>query len=121
MARMENPLYLGTNGIVAALDPWTGEELWRVKLPRCSGVGEPVSVVIKNHLLFAGANGRVWCLDKRNGELLWHNGLPRMGYHAVLLAIEGADASTGLQSTTVETVRRRRQQAAAAGGAAAAT
>jgi outer membrane protein assembly factor BamB len=119
MARAETPLYVGTNGIVAALDPRTGEELWRTKLPKCGGVGEPVALVLKDQHIFAASHGQVWCLDARDGNVLWRNGLPRMGYHSVLLALEGADAATGSDAITAAAVRRR-QQAAAAGGAGAA-
>ena len=120
MTRDPTPLYIGTNGIVAALDPRTGEELWRTKLPKCGGMGEPVAMVIKDQQIFAGSNGRAWCLDARDGSVLWQNGLPKMGYHAVLLAMEGADAATGSDAVTTTAVRRRQQQSAA-GGAAGAT
>ena len=119
MARAETPLYVGTNGFVAALDPRTGEELWRTKLPKCGGSGEPVALVMKEQHLFAGAHGQVWCLDARDGSVLWRNGLPKMGYHTVLLALEGADAATGSDALAAAAVRRRQQQAAA--GAAGAT
>ncbi len=114
------PLYVGTNGIVAALDPHTGEELWRTKLPKCGGVGEVVSMVLKDGYLFAGANGRVWCLSKTDGSVLWQNGLPKMGYHAVLLAMEGAEGGTAYEPAA-ESMRRRHQQRAAGGSAGAAT
>lgn len=54
-AEIETPLYIGTNGHVVALDPWTGVELWRTKLPRCVGMGAIVSITVKHNLLFAGA------------------------------------------------------------------
>ena len=55
MASQTTPLYVGTNGFVLALAPLTGEELWRTKLPKCGGMGEPVSMIIKDQMLFAGA------------------------------------------------------------------
>jgi hypothetical protein len=118
MAR-QTPLYVGTNGFVAALDPDTGQEHWRTKLPKCGGVGDPVAMLIKDGCLFAASHGRVWCLDKEDGTIHWTNGLPRMGFHAVLLAMEGAEAATGTDASMAASVRRRRQRAAAAGGAAA--
>jgi outer membrane protein assembly factor BamB len=120
MARGQTPLYVGTNCFVAALDPQTGEELWRTKLPKCGGMGEPVAIVIKDGRLYVGSHGQVWCLDQRDGTVLWRNGLPKMGYHAVLLAMEGADGGTAQDAAATVARRNRQQQAAAAGGAAAA-
>jgi|GEM_PF-643382 len=116
-AEIETPLYIGTNGHVVALDPWTGVELWRTKLPRCVGMGAIVSITVKHNLLFAGASGRVWCLDKRDGRVLWQNNLPRLGYYYVQLTIEGASATTGAQGLAAQAARQR-QNRAAGGGAA---
>jgi outer membrane protein assembly factor BamB len=115
------PLFVGTNGYIAALDPDNGQELWRTKLPKCGGIGEPVAMVIKGGHLFAGANGKVWCLDKSDGRVCWTNGLPGTGYHTVLLALEDADAGTGLDATLTAAHRRRQQQRAAAASASAAS
>jgi outer membrane protein assembly factor BamB len=120
MAYTQTPLYVGTNRHVAALDPQTGEELWRTRLPKCSAIGEPVTMVIKDGRLYVGSYGQVWCLDQRDGTLLWRNGLPKLGYHAVLLAMEGAEAGTAQDAAAVVARRRQQQQAAAAGSAGAA-
>ncbi|UCG32800.1 MAG: PQQ-binding-like beta-propeller repeat protein [Phycisphaerales bacterium] len=114
MARGHTPLYVGTNRHVLALDPRTGAELWRAKLPK-GGSGNPVTMVIKGQNLYVGHHGHVFCLDKRNGSILWDNDLPKTGYHAVLLAMEGAEGTGGAGAAVAE--QRRRQQA----GAAAAT
>ncbi len=115
MPRKKTPLYVGTNRIVAALDPDTGVELWRTKLPKGGSSGSPVSIVIKGQHLYVGCYGHVHCLDKRNGELLWHNGLAKMGYHVVLLAMEGAEGATSQGgAAAAERLRRQRQAAAAA-------
>ena len=93
MARGQKLLYVGTNRHIAALDPKTGEELWRTKFPK-GGVGATVSIVIKGTSLYVGCFGHVFCLDKHNGSILWENDLPRLGYHTVLLALEGAAGAT---------------------------
>ena len=116
MATRQTPLYVGTNRFVAALDPRTGAELWRTKLPK-GGLGSPVTILIKGLSLYVGHYGRVYCLAKGDGSILWENGLPKTGYHAVLLAMEGAQGGTGALAATVE--QRRRQ--AAAGATAAST
>ena len=114
MARGPTPLYVGTNRHVLALDPRTGAELWRTKLPK-GGIGSPVTIVIKGQNLYVGHHGRVYGLDRRNGSILWQNDLPRTGYHAVLLAMEGAENTGGAGAVVDE--QRRRQQAAAAAAA----
>ena len=116
MARGQKPLYVGTNRIVAALDPNTGEELWRTKLPNGT-IGSAPSIVIKGQYLYIGCYGYAYCLDKRSGEIIWENGLPKMGYHTVLLTMEGA-AGASSQDAAVAAAQRRRQQQAAAAGAA---
>jgi len=69
MSRDSNPLFVGTNRHVAALDPDTGEELWRTKLPH-GGSCSPVTMLIKGHRLLIGCYGHVYSLDARNGEIL---------------------------------------------------
>ena len=120
MAKAQEPLYVGTNGFVAALDPGTGEELWRTKLPKCGGIGAPVVMLIKGQQLFAAAGGRAWCLDRRTGSVIWQNGLPKMGYHVVLLAMEGACTGTSQAAAAAAYVQQCQQQHAAAGAGAGA-
>jgi hypothetical protein len=110
MRRELQPLIIGTNRIVAAINPRNGEELWRTKLPR--GAGTPVTLLLKEPYVFAGCNGRVYCLDARTGDLVWENGLPRMGYYTVLMAMEGANAVSS-PGAAIESERSRRQQQAA--------
>ena len=117
MAQRHTPLYVGTNRHVLSLDPRTGAELWRAKLPK-GGIGSPVTMVIKGQNLYVGHYGHVFCLDKRNGSVLWQNDLPKTGYHAVLLAMEGA-VGTGAGAVVDE--QRRKKQAAAAAATTAAT
>lgn len=118
MALPSTPLYVGTNRFVAALDPHTGAELWRTKLPKCSS--DLATILIKGDRLYVGCYGRAFCLDRRDGSVLWQNGLPGLGYCTVLLAMEGAEAGTS-NDAAAGADRRRRQQAAAAAGAAGAT
>lgn len=82
---MIEPLYLGTNGHVAALDPRTGERIWRTKL-RNGGWGQFVSLSLDDTRVYAGHYGLCHALDRFNGTPLWTNDLPRMGYTMVLLA-----------------------------------
>jgi outer membrane protein assembly factor BamB len=84
MARGMTPLYVGTNRHVAALDPQSGEELWRVKLPH--GGTPIVAILIGDKRLFIGHAGYVYALDRQAGAVLWENGLPGMGFRPVMLA-----------------------------------
>ena len=105
-------LYIGTNRFVTALNAKTGEESWRTKLPHAGGA--VVTILIKDRCLFVGHAGHAYCLDKRTGEILWENGLPKMGYHPVLLAMEGAQGSSSGE-VAASWIEQRRRQAAAAG------
>ncbi len=110
MARGQKLLYVGTNRFVAAIDPGTGEERWRTKLPH--GSGTVVTLVIKGRNLFVGHAGHAYCLDKRSGEIVWENGLPKMGYHSVLMAMEGAQAASSGGVPAAAAEQQRRQAAA---------
>lgn len=89
---MSDLLYIGCNGVVAAIDPRSGAEVWRRKLSPglfSSTGAEDVCVLDHEGLVFAGSNGHLFCLDGRNGEILWHNELSGMGYNDVTLSIAG--------------------------------
>lgn len=113
MARSNTPLYIGTNRFVAALDPRTGEELWRTKLPKSAG-GGPVTLQIKDRNIYAGYNGEVFCLAKNDGAIVWHNELRGMGYHPILLAMQGASGSTDGAVIAADDRRRKAAGASAA-------
>ena len=112
MARSKTLLYIGTHRYVAAIEPKTGEEVWRTKLPH-AGYAVP-SILIKGDHLYVGHSGRVYCLNKQFGELLWENGLPRLGFQTVVMAMEGAEG-TSAHVPAATAANRRRQAAAAAG------
>src|SRR3954462_3314881 len=82
------PLFIATAAFVCALDPATGGELWRTKLPKLRG--NLVSLMFSGGLVFAGCAGNVFCLDVASGRILWNNTLPGTGYHPVVLTREGA-------------------------------
>ena len=88
-----NPLVIGTNGFVCAIDSQTGRELWRTKLSTGSFFSstscQDVAVVVKDTMVFAGCAGHLFGLHIANGELLWHNELPGLGNNEVAMAIEG--------------------------------
>lgn len=87
------PLIIGINGSVAAVDPTTGQVLWSTSL-RTGGLisstsHQDVSVLVKGGIIFAGGAGHVFCLDASSGKILWHNALKGLGYNDISLAMDG--------------------------------
>jgi len=88
---MSNPLIIGSNGYVAAIDVMDGREIWRTRLQ--TGVftatsHSDVSVLVLDKFVLAGSRGHLFCLDVENGSILWHNELQGMGYNDVSLAMQ---------------------------------
>ena len=75
---------------MAAIDPQTGDELWRTSLSEglFSSTGtSDVTVLQHEGRVYAGCFGHLFCLDARTGEKLWHNPLNGWGHNDVTLAI----------------------------------
>ena len=88
---MTNPLIIGSNGFVAAIDLADGHELWRTKLQTgvfAATTREDVSVLVQGGFVFAGSRGNLFCLDVGTGSILWNNELKGMGYNDVSLAMQ---------------------------------
>ena len=90
-------LYIGSNGIVAAIDPKNGSELWRTKLS--GGVFgstrySDVNVLEDGGVVFAGCNGHLFGLDAASGKQLWSNGLSGLGHNDITLSIAGKSMQT---------------------------
>jgi outer membrane protein assembly factor BamB len=86
------PLVIGSNGYVAALNPPTGEEMWRTQLKQglfSSTSGSDVSVIVVGSIIFAGSCGHLFCLAIEDGAVLWANDLKGFGYNDVSLAMQG--------------------------------
>jgi outer membrane protein assembly factor BamB len=85
------PLIIGSNGFVAAIDTATGQELWRTGLPLGMMGGTAacdVSVLVHRGLVFAGARGHLFGLRIEDGKILWQNDLKGMGFNDVSMAID---------------------------------
>jgi outer membrane protein assembly factor BamB len=87
------PLIIGTNGSVSAVDPTTGEIQWTTPLKTHSIVsstrGQDVSVLVRGRIIFAGAYGYLFCLDADTGNILWSNPLKGLGHNDISLAMDG--------------------------------
>lgn len=84
-------LYIGCNSQVAAIDPNSGQEVWRTPLETGFFGATTQDVCLLEHegKVFAGCYGHLFALDGRTGEVLWHNELEGMGYNDVTLAMVG--------------------------------
>lgn len=86
-------LYIGSNGHVAAIDPESGNEVWRAVLGGggmfTSTGSQDVTVIQHGDRVFAGCYGHLFCLDAATGRIHWQNGLKGMGYNDVTLSIGG--------------------------------
>lgn len=91
MARGRKFLYAGTGRYVIALDPQSGAEIWRTKLPSSSS--NIITLLLSKSALLVGYSGRVFALDPISGEIRWENGLPRTGFGPVIMAMDGAVGS----------------------------
>ena len=84
-------LYIGCNGMVSAIDPYRGGEVWRTPLHAGVFGRARMDVCVLEHqgMVFAGCNGHLFALDGRTGQILWHNELQGMGHNDVTLAMAG--------------------------------
>lgn len=93
-----NYLYLGCNGTVSALDPASGQEVWRTKLSTGSIFGgtyrQDVNVIEDGGIVIAGVNGYVFGLNAQTGQVLWYNELTGMGFNDVTMCIGGKTIQT---------------------------
>jgi outer membrane protein assembly factor BamB len=71
-------LYIGCNGIVAAISPTDGREVWRRTLSGgfLGATGQDVCVLEHEGQVFAGSHGHVFALDATTGEVLWRTSSP---------------------------------------------
>ncbi len=75
MTRLGNRLFIGVGGHAVALDPASGEEIWRTKLKTSS----VATVAIVGGALYGAANGELFRLDPATGAILWKNRLKGLG------------------------------------------
>jgi outer membrane protein assembly factor BamB len=105
-------LYAATSGHVIAVDPISGQELWRQKLPKARSV---MTMLLKGDFLYVGSGGYVYCLDRYLGEIRWRSDLKRLGFDCVMLTMEGA-VDAGLGASLAAAQAAAVQAAAAAAG-----
>lgn len=102
---LNNIVFVGLNGRVAALDRNTGRIVWKWRAPKPKR-GYVSLLLLDEHQLIASVNGYTYCLDPRSGQQLWFNELTGFGWgvtsivaldkhnpHDPLVAAAAADAA----------------------------
>jgi len=112
MVSIEELVYVGLNGRVAALDRQTGELVWEWHSDR-SGY---VTLLVERGYVVASVNGYLYGLDAATGEQRWHN--PLKGWGVGVASLGSVYQSSGAMAALAAAAQA--QQAAAAGAAAAA-
>jgi outer membrane protein assembly factor BamB len=106
MGRLSDRLFIGIGGHVVAVDPSTGEEVWRTKL-KTSAV---TTVTVAGGVLYGAAGGELFRLDPATGDILWRNRLKGLGM--------GVVAFVGASDVVAAEVSEQRRRAAAAAASA---
>jgi outer membrane protein assembly factor BamB len=88
--RIQDLVFVGLNGRVAALESSTGEMVWEWHSPK--GLGY-VNLLVERNVVVAGTNGYVYGLDPKTGDQLWFNDLKGWGLGVTTLAALGGSTS----------------------------
>jgi outer membrane protein assembly factor BamB len=81
--KLQDLVFVGLNGRVAALDIAAGETIWEWRSPKG---GSYVTLLLDRQTLVAGVNGYIYGLDALSGEQLWFNELKGYGIGVTSLA-----------------------------------
>lgn len=75
LPRLEQLVFVGINGWVAALDRDSGEIVWKCNELK-SGF---TTLLLDGDRLIVSTNGYVYCLDPQTGRVVWNNPLRGLG------------------------------------------
>ena len=94
--RIDNKLFIYSNGRVAAIDKKSGDIVWEIKLKEYAkgtmAMGYAVGqIVLDEDKLIVTVSGIMFCLRAKDGSLVWKNDLKGWGYSFVSIA--GASGS----------------------------
>jgi outer membrane protein assembly factor BamB len=77
-------VYLGSvDGYVFALDPETGETVWRSEQ---MGASILTQLELQDGRIYVDNGGQIWVLDARSGSTLWHGAPPELDADAIYLS-----------------------------------
>jgi len=88
--RIQDLVFIGLNGRVAALDGATGEIVWEWQAPKGGGY---VNLLVDDKLLIAAVMGYVYGLDPKSGDQLWFNEFKGYGVGVTSIATLGNSTS----------------------------
>jgi len=106
LPRVEDLLFVGTHGWVAALNKFTGREIWRVNLPKTGW--SVVTLLHEDGVLFAACGGHVFAMNPTTGEVAWDNSLPGLGTSHLCLATARQSPNAG--STPIPQIAQSEEQ-----------
>jgi outer membrane protein assembly factor BamB len=102
-------IFVGFNGRVAALDRDTGEIVWSNNQLHKGNV----TFLLDGDRLIVSVKGYIYCLDPLTGQILWHNPMKGFGYGiASLASVRGSSMQVVVQQAAQE--EEAAQSAAAA-------
>jgi outer membrane protein assembly factor BamB len=95
---IEQLIFVGLNGYVAALHRDSGEIVWSNKELHHGYV----TLLLDGDRLIASSSGYLYCLDPHTGKILWHN--PMKGYGVAtptaLASVRGQSGHTLVEQVT---------------------
>lgn len=113
--KIQDLVFVGLNGRVAALDRSCGEIVWEWNSPKPRR--GYVNILVDKNILIAGVNGYIYGLDPKTGDQLWFNELKGYGLGvtslatvytstspAVVLQAAAADAEAAAAASSASTV-----------------
>src|SRR5262249_28423980 len=107
MPSVDQLLFVGLNGWVAALDRDSGEVIWY-----CSELKSGyTTLLLDGDRLIVSTNGYLYCLDPQNGRVVWSN--PLKGYGtgiAHLASLRGQSSQVILDQAAAAAAERSSSQ-----------
>jgi outer membrane protein assembly factor BamB len=107
-------IYIAIGNHVLAINPSSGTELWRRKLPSST----LVTLLVRSEAIYAGAAGELFCLDPRSGEIRWQNQLTGLGMGVIIFGDPAPSHVTATNSVATNTAAAALLITGAAGSAA---
>ena len=111
--RIQDLVFVGLNGRVAALEISSGGTVWEWQAPKGAGY---VNLLVDRDLVIAAVNGYVYGLDPKTGDQVWFNELKGYGLGVTSLATSAGSTS---QPVLLQAAEADDAAAGAAAGAAA--
>lgn len=111
---LDNLVFVGGNGVVAALDPTTGVELWRTPLPKSMwSMSFYVTLARSGDALYVGHGKMIHRLDALTGAVVWSRSVK--GISTLPIVLTGRSAAVNEASLVAAMVQQQAAAAAAAG------